>query len=215
MIDYLEASAAKQLCGQVDIGVACFYCDYRDQKDQNPTSVIGSVLAQFISELVDIPSDIISSFDTAEQKDISLELKEAIAMLAIVLQRFQRGFICIDALDELEPAAQRTILQSLKELMLRTDSNIFLYLTGRPIVKPEVNQQLCKSPQSLASTGVEIEITASMDDIKHLLLHYIREKDRHPSAMNEVLKKKILDTITEKSDGMYVAKRRSHLVHWP
>ena len=211
VVDHLE-NAAKDPSGHVTsslTGVAYFYCDYRDQKDQNITGLVGSLLAQFVwqLEVVDIPLEVIASFDGAEKKQSSLEVKEAITMLTAVLHKFQRSFICIDALDELEPTTQRTLLQSLRVLVLQTGSNTSLFLTGRPIVKPEVNQQLCKSPQPLTSRCFnEIEITASVDDIKHFLLHYIEEKDPDPSAMNEVLKKEILDAITEKSDGMYVAK---------
>jgi len=209
-VDHLENSA-KHPNGQV--GVAYFYCDYRDQKDQNATSLVGSLLAQFISKLnlEDIPLEIMASFDHAEKSKSHLQLKEAITMLTIVLQKFERGFICIDALDELELDAQRTVLHSLGELALGSTASIFL--TGRPTVKPAVDQQLCKLPQPLTSSHFEIVITASVDDIKHFLLHYIEEKDPDPSAMNEDLKSKILDTITQKSDGMYVAKR-DYPIYW-
>ena len=210
MVDRL-ANPAKHPNGQV--GVAYFYCNYRDQKDQNATSLVSSLLAQFTSKLSleDIPLEIMASFDDAERNKYSLQLKDAITMLTTVLQKFERGFICIDALDELEPAAQRTVLHSLGELALGSTASIFL--TGRPTVKPEVDQQLCKLPQPLTSSHFEIEITASVDDIKHFLLHYIEEKDPDPSAMNEDLKNKILDTITEKSDGMYVAKQE-YPIYW-
>jgi len=205
-VDHL-VNSAKHPNGQV--GVAYFYCDYRDQKDQNATSLVGSLLAQLISKLNlgDIPLEIMASFDDAEKNKSSLHLQEAIIMLTTILQKFERGFICIDALDELELAAQRTVLHSLRELVLRADSNASIFLTGRPTVKHAVDEQFCKPPQPLISSHFEIEITASADDIKHFLLHYIEEKDPDPSAMNEDLKRKILDTITEKSDGMYVAKR--------
>jgi len=218
VVDHLENSA-KHPNGHVGlIGVAYFYCDYHDKKDQNATSLIGSLLAQFISQLnlEDIPLEIIASFDDAEKKGTSLQLEEAVMMLTTVLQGPQWGFICIDALDELELAAQRTVLHSLRELVHQAGSNASIFLTGRPTVKPEVDQQLCKRlPQPLTSSHFEIEITASANDIKHFLLHYIEEKDQDPSAMNEVLKQKILDTITEKSDGMYVAKWHPHVgIYW-
>ena len=201
-------NSAKHPNGQVgQIGVAYFYCDYRDQKDQNATSLVGSLLAQFTRQFnpADIPLEIMASFDEAEESGASLQLKEAITMLTTVLQEFQRGFICIDALDELELATQRVVLHSLRELVLQVGSSTSIFLTGRPIVKPEVDQQLCKPPQPLTSSHFEVEITASVDDIKNFLLHYIEEKDPDPSAMNEVLKMKIIDTMTEKSDGMYVS----------
>jgi len=204
VVDHL-ANSAKHPNGQV--GVAYFYCDYRDQKDQNATSLVGSLLAQLIRQLnlEDIPLEIMASFDDAEKKGTGLHLKEAITMLTTALQKFQQGFICIDALDELELATQRTVLDSLRELVLRAGSNTSIFLTGRQTVRPEVDQQLCKPLQ--LSSHFEVEITASVDDIKHFLLHYIEEKDPDPSAMNEDLRSKILDTITQKSDGMYVAKR--------
>ena len=210
MVDHLENSA-KHPSGQV--GVAYFYCDYRDQKDQNATSLVGSLLAQFTSKLnlEDIPLEIMASFDDAEKNKSSLQLKEAITMLTTILQKFERGFICIDALDELELAAQRTVLHSLRELVLRAGSNTSIFLTGRPTVKPEVDQQLCKPLQPCSH--FEVEITASVGDIKHFLLHYIEEKDPDPSAMNEDLKNKILDIITEKSDGMYVAHKWDYPIY--
>ena len=218
VVDHL-VNSAKYVNGgdanQTKVGVTYFYCDYRDQKDQNATSLVGSLLAQFIRKLnlEDIPLEIMASFDDAEDKQTSLQLKDATTMLTTVLQKFQWGFICIDAHDELELAAQSTVLHSLRELVLRTDSNACIFLTGRPTVKHAVDEQFCKPPQPLISSHFEIEITASADDIEHLLLHYIEEKDPDPSAMNENLKSKILDTITEKSDGMYVAKR-DYPIYW-
>ena len=120
------------------------------------------------------------------------------ALLKIRLQQLDCAFICIDALDELEPKVRQQLLAVLKDL---GTNNTRLFLTGRGHIESEVQKCLQVSP---GYTGT-VTISASHQDIQQFLRQQLEEDhDLNPEAMDEVLAKEIIDKIVKKSQGMYV-----------
>ena len=207
MIDYLRGDW-KGLSPKNTVGVACFYCDYRDQPTQKDAEIIGSLVAQFLAGLREVPADILNEFTDAEKKDTKLELHQSLSMLESLVGVYDNSFLCIDALDELEVEAQQALLRAMKELLSSGNGQkTRILFTGRPHIKSHILQHFT---MAASSTGREIEIVASEDDILCFLLHYIEAKDPIPdkSAMNDDLRCKIITTITKKSGGMYVSPLR-------
>ena len=199
MIDYLRGHW-KCLPKGTTVGVACFYCDYRDQLTQKGAEIIGSLVAQFLAGLREIPSDIVRKFMGAEKNHTQLELRQALTMLKSLVKVYHKSFLCIDGVDELEVGTQQTLLHAMKELLSSsTEQNTSVFFTGRPHIKSHILQHF-------TSADREIEIVASEDDISCFLSHYIDTKDPIPdkSAMNDELRHKIIMTIAKKSGGMYV-----------
>ena len=206
MIDYLRGDWKRHPKGTV--GIACFYCDYRDQTTQKGAEIIGSLVAQFLAGLREVPSDIAKEFTDAEKSYTKLELCQGVTMLESLVKMYDKSFLCIDGVDELEVGAQQTLLHAMKELLSSSaGQKTSVFFTGRPHIKLHVLQHFPPADR-------EIEIEASEDDISCFVSHYIDTKDPIPDrlAMNDELRHKIITTVTRKSGGMYV-KLMSHLIY--
>ena len=114
-------------------------------------------------------------------------------MLKIQLHQLKRAYICIDAIDELEPKVRQQLFNILKEVIIQ--NNIHLFLTGRNHIEGEV-QRYFKVEQ-----GYIVNITASQKDIQEFVRQQIKE-DLYPNAMDTELATLIEETIFEKSKGM-------------
>jgi hypothetical protein len=177
------------------VGVACFYCDYRDEKDQTPANIIGGILKQFVAALPETPEEITKTFQEKGKKEHKrLELADACQLLKVALQQFQRTYICIDALDESEDLHRKEFLQSLGNVMTNSTR---MFLTGRPHVQSDVERVLS------ARSPTAVQLVANQDDIMKYVSHHI-EEDSDPDIMSDQLKKEIVTTIAAASQGMYV-----------
>ena len=202
MIDFLHEDMQHLPKGTV--GIACFYCDYRDQTTQKGPQIIGSLVVQFLAGLPEVSANIVKTFMDAQENHTRLELRQGLSMLESLVTTYDNSFLCINAIDELEVETQQALLQAMQELLSsRGGQKIRVLFTGRPHIKPHVLQHFKKAA---SSTDREIEIVASEDDISCFLSHHIETKDPIPdrSAMNDELRCKIITTITKKSGGMYV-----------
>ena len=111
------------------------------------------------------------------------------------LKQLKRAYICIDAIDELEPKVQQQLLSVLKELT--NDNNVCLFLTGRGHVESEIQKHF------KVEQGYTFSISASQQDIREFVRQQIKEDyNLNSEAMDTVLTKGIEDTIVEKSKGM-------------
>ena len=93
-------------------------------------------------------------------------MEDAVKMLNLILQQLSRSFICIDALDELEPANRRQLLENLKSVPRIGITRVFL--TGRPHIQDEVNTYF-HTEESL-----EIQLIANLGDIREYINHKLR-----------------------------------------
>ena len=134
--------------------------------------------------------------DAIQKQNRHVEQDEVLLILKQALSTLETGFVCMDALDELEPRIRKQLLSTLQTLQAECRS-IRVFLTGRPHIQLEVNESLG------IQEGDSVSISAEADDIRAYLIHEI-EQDRDPCAMNEELKEEILDVIISKSEGMYV-----------
>ena len=174
--------------------VAYMYCDYRDQTNQTVLNILGSLLRQLLITASYVPEAITTLLETIKKKDHRVELGDVSQMLKVLLPRLNRSFICLDALDELEPRIRFQLLKA-----LHTDfGTVHIFLTGRPHIQVEVDMAL--------QTQLEVmHITADQGDIRAYLTHEIEEDmNINPDDMNDQLKEEILETITSKACGMYV-----------
>jgi NACHT domain len=193
VIDHL---VSKFKSGGRKVAIVCLYCDYRDQEEQTSINMMGSLVKQLVMVLPKIPDEIDHTFKKSKKREKRLELEDASEMLMSVLQSFDRVYICVDALDECEREHRRSFLGSLNLLLhARNLTRICLFLTGRPHIESDVNNEF---PQADS-----VRIEADKNDIMKYLSYKI-DKDPDPKIMNEDLRREILNTITNGSGGMYV-----------
>ena len=158
-------------------------------------NLLGSLLKQLLTagSVLQVPGRVRNTLEEIQNKRRNVETADILSMMKFTLPRFRRSFICIDALDELQPGIRKALLKALCEEFTGYKA-VQLFLTGRLHIAPEVNESLRISQYS-------IDIIANGDDIRAYLISQIA-LDTSPTAMNKSLKEEILQTIVEKSQGM-------------
>ena len=176
------------------IGIACLYADYKDQTNQTVPHILGSFLRQFLTSVPEpIPDEVIQKLEDIHHGGRKAETVDILVLLKIRLQQLKCSFICIDAVDELEPKARQQLLNILKEL--NTNKNTRLFFTGRGHIETEVQQRF--------GDAQRYDVSANHQDIRGFVRQQIKEDhDLNPEAMDNVLAKCIEDAIVEKSKGM-------------
>ena len=142
-----------------------------------------------------IPEEVIEQLQKIQHRRESIKPEDTLALLKKQLHQLWRVFICIDAVDELEPKVRQELLTVLQELVMTENDNVRLFLTGRIQVESEVKEQF------KVAQGYTVNVSASPQDIREFVRQQIK-KDLNPGAMDERLTQEIIDTITKKSQGM-------------
>ena len=171
------------------VGIAYLYSDYRDQDAQTLLPILGTILRQFLSGIpaVRIPQEVRDSLKSIAGNASKDDL---LALLHTTLQYLERAFICIDALDELEPKTRKHLLKEIKCLVTQNDS-LRVFLTARAHIQVEIQKPSNNS----------IEITAHPDDIRSYLKRQIAE-DANPDDMDDALQSEIITSLVERSQQM-------------
>ena len=191
VIDTLREQARGQ-----NIAVLYLYCDYQDQKDQSAVNMIGSLLRQMAVAAGRIPDEIQSSFEQSSQGGIQdLRLPDMLKLFAKTFSPIKRVYICVDAIDELQPHHQSKLLHSLRQI-IEDAPNTPIFLTGRPHISGEVGRHLKKGTFSIC-----------VIPDKGYIASYLRRKieddnARDPKLMTEDLKNDIMNTVLEKASEM-------------
>ena len=174
--------------------VVCFYFDFAAQKEQSPTSILGSLLKQVASGFEKIPPKIAQAFRGEGQVigGRKLKLGEIVEMLQDILSSWPT-FICIDALDECMAEYRAEVLDSLRQILHKSLSTR-VFLAGRLQIRDEVEKHL-------AGKVVATSITPTKDDIIRFLRAKLA-KDTRPDAMDKSLEADIIKNIPEAVSAM-------------
>ncbi|RPB03109.1 hypothetical protein L873DRAFT_1732030, partial [Choiromyces venosus 120613-1] len=178
--------------------VACFYFDYAAQKEQTPTSMMGSILKQIVRGLDEVPKKLVEAF--RDQKKViggrRLENAQIVEMLQDISSS-RRTFICIDALDECVVEYRTQMLDSLRRILQRSPGTR-IFLTGRSHVRSEIEKQL-------AGRVAAVSVTPTRDDIIRFLRAKLNE-DTIPDAMDKSLEDDIIKNISETTQRFFANK---------
>ena len=188
------------LCKEVTgdgVAIAYVYCDFQVRGEQSARGLLGSVLRQVVGALAFVPDEVRGAFEQARRQVDASEprLPEILDMLVRSLAHLQKGFICIDGLDEF-PTQQRTQLWGSLQRVVGECPNTRLFLTGRPHIKEDVERHFPKEADM-------VTIEATLDDIGRYIEKRLKE-DQHVDAMDEGLRADILRVVPENASGMYV-----------
>ena len=155
--------------------------------------ILGSFLRQILTTAMEpIPDEVIQKLQDIRRQGGKLGTEDCLALLKIRLHQLQCAFVCIDAVDELEPKVQRQLLNILNEL----GTNTRLFLTGRGHIESEVQNRLQVVPKN------KVVISACQQDIQAFVKEQIITDDPYPDAMDQVLVEDIVDAIIKKAKGM-------------
>lgn len=173
------------------IGLGYIYCDYRDEKVQTAENVLGAMLRQLLRRLLDIPPAVWQLYQERVDKNLAFTLADAKHLFHLTSTEFTKIFICLDALDEL--GEQRKVIEFLRD----RPTHMQLFLTGRPHVRDTVQKYL--------KAGQDVSIVARDTDIQQFIEREIGgPNDAEPDAMDEELRKRIVEKVVESAKGMLV-----------
>ena len=123
------------LQAEVDInglGLAYFYCDYKEQDQQTPSQLIGALNKQLARQSVPLLVQVITLYADSKEPKLPLDVDQQIKLLHQLVALFPTTFIVIDALDEADYSVhqhRRILLDAIRTIM---SSSIRLFLTSRP-----------------------------------------------------------------------------------
>ena len=189
-----------ELCERVvdqKIAVACFYCDFQNQKMQTPENVLGALIKQIVRGSGTIPTEINSAFQKAKRQigGRGLRVPEALQLLRAALAPLDWAFICIDALDELLEKHLPQILRSLHTISQLCPAARFFF-TARPHIGTEISKYFPGAAQFL-------EIKPTREDIVRYVEKALDDDPVH-GAMNLGLRGDIVNWASEKISDVYV-----------
>lgn len=169
------------------------YCDYRDQKEQTIEKILGAIMVQLLKSLPEIPVAVLEVYEQRVSQSKPLDMRDATELLWKICAQFRRVYICLDAVDELQPK----FLEGLLKLLCDVPSAIHIFLTGRPHVQGII--------QKFARTDTGIIIEAHDQDIRRFVEHEIGgANDLEPEAMDETLREMIIDKVIHSAKRLLV-----------
>jgi hypothetical protein len=183
--------------------MAYYYFDFRDVKKQDCYGLLSSLVSQLSADS-DVCYNILFKLYTdnirGTRKPDTDALKEC---LTEMLNLPGQGpiYIIVDALDECpnfpgRPSAREEVLEFVEELVTLELRNVHLCVASRP----EMDIRAILEPLTSLQISLHDEI-GQMEDIIRYINSVVRS-DRSMQRWNEEDKRLVVDTLSEKADGM-------------
>jgi nucleoside phosphorylase len=187
IIDHLE----RKFRNDSSIGIAYFYCNFRQQHEQTPLLLLSTLLKQLAQGRAFVPESVKALYEHHKQKEKRPGLDEISGTLLSVITEYTRTFFVIDALDEcpVSDGARQKFLNEIFGLQNKTDMG--LLVTSRP--NQGIEQQF--------DCSTLLEIQASNEDIQRYLDGHMFEVPQFVSSKPD-LQKDIKAAILKAVKGM-------------
>jgi len=190
--------------------LAFFYCDFRDDQKKGLRGLVSSLLIQLCGHsdaYYGVLSDFYSAHDSGEQQASNRELIQCLKEM-LGLPEQSTVFIIIDALDECPrtskiPSPRDEILDLVEELVTSRISNLRICVTSRP----EADIAPVLDPLVFRSISIHGERGQNRDIAEYV--KSVVNTDREMRRWKARDKQLVIDTLTEKADGMYVIRSAS------
>ena len=183
--------------------MAYYYFDFRDVKKQDCYGLLSSLILQLSAELdscYDILSQLYSDNARGVRKPTISALKKCMTDI-LGLPGQPPPYIIVDALDECPnlsgtPSAREEVLDLIQEFVDLKLPNIHLCVASRP----EMDIRLVLEPLTPLKISLHDEI-GQKEDIINYIKSVVRS-DRSMRRWTEEDKKLVIDTLSDKADGM-------------
>jgi hypothetical protein len=183
--------------------MAYYYFDFRDVKKQDCYGLLSSLISQlsFKSDsCFNVLSQLYSENIRGAQKPDIDALKICLTDM-LVLPGQAPIYIVVDALDECpnvsgRPTAREEVLDLIEELVDLKLPKVHLCVTSRP----EMDIRAVLEPLTSLKISLHDESGQKEDIIQYI--KFIVRSDRSMRRWKEVDKKLVIDTLSEKADGM-------------
>jgi hypothetical protein len=187
------------------VSVAYFYFDFRDVEKKHRRNLLSSLLMQLSFQYephFDILSHLYSTYKASKAQPSEHMLMQCLKemLMASFLSHFPT-YIILDALDECPnmpglPAPRGHVLGLVKDLVDLNLPNLHICITSRPEV------DICTALEPLASGRFSLHDQPGQ---KIYIAEYIRavvQSDPQMQRWREDDRKLVIDTLSEKADGM-------------
>jgi hypothetical protein len=183
--------------------MAYYYFDFRDVKKQNIYGLLSSLLSQ-LSAGLDSCHNLLSQLLVVNAGGARMPTSIALTgYIKDILRLPGQGpmYIVIDALDECPnvsgtPSAREEVLELIEELVDLNLSNVHICVTSRP----EIDIRMVLDPLKPLQISLHDESGQKRDIIEYV--RSIVHSDRRMRRWREEDQKLVIDTLSEKADGM-------------
>jgi len=185
--------------------LAYFYCDFRDGEKRSPRSLIPSILCQLATQsnlYCGILSRLCSTHDSGARKPSDRALRQCLTeMLSLPGQG--PVYLILDALDECPnnsemPTAREEMLEFVKCLVKMDIRNLHICVTSRS----EIDIQTTLDPLITHQVSLHNQIGQRKDIVDYV--NSVVSSDTKMQRWREEDKKLVIETLSERADGMYV-----------
>jgi len=152
--------------------------------------VLTSLLKQVISQLDVVPSAVEKIYEVSIATNTKPDRSTLLQQLILCAEKFRTVYVLLDALDECEIQQQERILAIIDDLLRQSAFKIMI--TSRPHLRWF---------HSLPESSIRLEIDAK--DVDRDVHTYLSSRVNRERFLVPTLKSKIVETISQQSEGMY------------
>jgi len=183
--------------------MAFFYCDFRDTSKQKRRDLLPSLVIQLSAQsdpCCDILSRLYLAHDSGAQKPNEDNLMKCLKEM-VTLPGHPPVYLIMDALDECPdtsglPSPREQVLDLLKELVELSFPNLHICVTSRP----EVDIRTALEPLTSCQVSLHNQSGQKKDIIKYVTS--VVHSDPKMRKWRDEDKKLVIDTLSERADGM-------------
>ena len=177
--------------GNINMGIAFWYCDYKTSGEQSLEQVLGALLKQLVKSQPTLSPSVEKLYDEHNGPDEIHSISIILNLFHTIAASYDKVFILVDALDEYKPGKWH-VREMLGELYtLQRQCSFSLWATSRKT--PDIETKF-------GSTEV-LEIRAAEKDVRQYL-----EKQMHTLAdcvvTDQDLQKEIIVSIFKSAEEM-------------
>ncbi len=174
------------------VGVACIYCDYKDQVAQTTKNLLASLWLQLAASNRDLSYEVEDLYNKymSQGSRSRPTLDEISHILRAEVERHEKVYFVIDALDECSAENRTTLLRHIKALP--------------PTVHLMVTSRFLNAVPRQFQGATKLEIEADVEDVKYYVKERINSVERLSSWVdnNPSLEEDIVSTVTKNAKKM-------------
>jgi len=181
------------------VGVAYVYCNYKDQKEQDVTSMLAAILKQLVQGRPSLAEPLTRLHEQHAHKGTRPSAGEIFTTLQSVISDLSTVYIVIDALDECrnDDGTRRWLLGRIRDLQRK--ANVRFLATSRFL--PDIIDEFKDSGR--------LEVQASDGDVRRFVAGQVHRLPNCIQREHE-LQMLVQDKIAESVDGMCVSCSTLH-----
>lgn len=183
--------------------VVFLYCNRADSERRDPTNLMQALVKQLSIFQSGLPQSIVQEYDRRiERGSGTLDFLESKDFVLSLGSLYPQTTIVIDALDESDPDERPKLLRALKSILQASTTLVKILISSRDDldIKLELEQVPNLYIKALDNSG-DIDRFVRREVVRN-----IAENHSLRNNVTDEFKERIISTIQEKADGMFVTR---------